>query len=237
MLPCVNYAYLVFRGHAGIDRYLLNLALQLLIAHGIKFHAGQGYVALTEYAYLPRYGCRRYLVVAGYHHRAYACALGICYRLHGFRTWRVNHGYKSEEGEIVLGLGAQYLVRFLICKCQYAEPIFRKMTVLLGYRSPVRVGYRTHLVVQAYMSAAVQEHVYRAFCEYGRLTVQHVFRAHELSVRVKGHFLETLGIIAYYVLIYAYHRQHAVRYGTYPAEHLKECILRRIAYALAVYDA
>ena len=103
--PGVYYAGLVLGLDAGVDGYILELAVELLVAHLVELAAGDGFGVRGEYAELAGYGHGGVYVVAGYHYRADTGAAALLDGGLYLRAHRVYHAGEADKDEVVLEAG------------------------------------------------------------------------------------------------------------------------------------
>ena len=134
-LPGFDYAYLVFRGDAGVGGDPLELGIELLVAHRVELDSGYCLIAVAEYSDLAGYGCRGDLVVAGYHDGAHASAGCVGDGLDGLRARRVYHGYEPEEGEAMFIVEGEPVRSAELAhgKREDTQAVLRPLHVYFGY--------------------------------------------------------------------------------------------------------
>ena len=178
--------------NAGINAYVLKLALEFLIAHFRKLRAGNCSVTLAQDAEFLCYGDRRVDMVARYHNGAYACLAalvdsGLHLRAHG-----VYHARKADKAEILLeflGLGALgHFVPHAHRAGQNAQSLIGHGLVVFKYLGAVGFRHRNSLPVFEIVRAASDYHIGSALGILNNSARRSVQSAHHFSARVEGCF-------------------------------------------------
>ena len=181
LLPRLDDAHFVLRGHPGKHRELLHVLLQQLLGHEIQVLTGDGQVAGLENIQLLGNGHGSELVVPGDHHRPDAGGVAAAYRLLYLRPGRVNEAHQPHKGKTLLNGSAGQLpgqeLQVPVSHAQYPQrPTGHQLVGL--HRVPPLPGRN---------AAPPQQHVGRPLHQHPESPARPgMDSAHQLPVRVKG---------------------------------------------------